>query len=158
MTPMMRAACTVGLLAACAACGGGDGGEQTSLFPADYAASYVAVRPCRPSADHDLNNVTVLADPAAAAVYRARDRPFPTGSVVLKAEYEFGDTACTGPIQQWTVMVQLAAGSAPATLDWHWQKVDASRAVLTDDEPRCIGCHTACGVAPDGYAGTCSAP
>jgi len=147
------------LLAVLAACGGDDGGPvETTLFPADYAASYVAVRPCRPSADHDLNNVTVLADPAAAAVYQARDRAFPVGSVVLKAEYDFGDTACTGPITQWTVMVQLAPGSAPATIDWHWQKVTADRDVRTDNEPRCIGCHTTCGVAPDGYAGTCSMP
>ncbi|MEO7735600.1 MAG: cytochrome P460 family protein [Kofleriaceae bacterium] len=158
MRPMMRAT-WMSCLVALAACGGGDdGGVQTTLFPAAYAASYVKVRPCRPSADHDLNNVTVLVDPDAVSAYMARDRPFPTGSVVVKAEYDFGDTDCTGPITLWTVMVQLPAGSAPSTIDWHWQKIDANRDVTTDNEPRCIGCHTTCGGPPDGYAGTCSAP
>jgi len=146
------------LLVLAAACGGGDDGGTTELFPAGYAASYTEVRDCRPSGDHDLNNVVVLADPSAVEAYQLRDRPFPVGAVLLKAEYDFGDDTCTGPIQLWTVMVRRAAGSSPATLDWRWQKVDADRKVITDDEPRCIGCHTTCGVAPDGYAGTCSIP
>jgi hypothetical protein len=140
-----------------AACGGG-GGQETKLFPADYDTTYVQVRPCRASADHDLNNVTVLVDPGARDAYVLRDRPFPVGSVVLKAEYDFGDGSCTGPLKLWTVMVKLPDGSAPAALDWHWQKVDAGRIVTTDNEPRCYGCHVSCGVPPVGYLGTCSAP
>jgi hypothetical protein len=152
MTALWR---VVAALTALAACGGSD---EAPLFPADHAASYVEVRGCRPSGDHDLNHVRVLADPAAADAYRLRDRAFPVGAVVLKAEYEFSDDTCTGPVQLWTVMVRLAAGSAPTTLDWRWQKVDADRNVVSDDEPRCYGCHTACGVAPDGYQGTCAVP
>lgn len=151
----MRAA--VLAMAALGACGG-DGGESTRLFPADYLASYVQVRPCRASADHDLNRVVVLADPAAADAYQKRDRPFPAGAVVLKEERDPADTSCTGAIKSWTVMVKLADGSSASTLDWHWQKVDADRSVVTDDEPRCYGCHTICGVPPDGYDGTCSVP
>ena len=156
----MRAAALAFVLGVVACGGGGDDGgdDTTELFPAGYAASYTQVRPCRPSGDHDLNNVTVLADPSALAAYQQRDRAFPTGAVVLKAEYDFGDDTCTGPVQLWTVMVRQPAGSSPDTLDWHWQKVGADRKVVTDDEPRCIGCHTTCGVAPDGYAGTCSIP
>ncbi|MBC7976341.1 MAG: cytochrome P460 family protein [Myxococcales bacterium] len=142
-----------------AACGGGDGDDGLeAAFPADYASSYVEVRDCRPSGDHDLNHVVILADPAAAPAYQLRDRPFPIGAVVLKAEYDFGDDTCTGPVRYWTVMVQRRAGSSPATIDWQWQKVDNQRVVVTEDEPRCIGCHTTCGVAPDGYAGTCAIP
>jgi hypothetical protein len=139
-----------------AACGGG--GEPTQLFPANYAASFVQVRPCRPSPDHDLDNVTVLADPTGADAYRLRDRPFPVGSIVLKAEHGFSDMDCTKPPVSWTVMVKLTAGSSPTTLDWHWQKVDVDRTVETDNEPRCYGCHTTCGVPPDGYEHTCSVP
>jgi hypothetical protein len=152
---------TVGaaLCALCAlcACGSGDGND-TTLFPADYASSYFQVRPCRGSPDHDLNNVRILADPIAMPAYSKRDQPFATGAVVLKEEHEFSDDTCIAPIRGWTVMVKLAAGSSPATLDWHWQKVDADRNVVTDNEPRCYGCHTSCGVPPDGYQGTCSVP
>jgi len=143
------------ILAVCA-CGGN--GTETSLFPADYSSSYVQVRGCRSSGDHDLNHVRVLADPSAADAYRMRDRPFPAGAVVLKEEYDFSDDTCTGPIQQWTVMLKLAAGASSATLDWHWQKVDVHRDVVTDNEPRCYGCHATCGVPPDGYQGTCAVP
>ena len=78
--------------------------------------------------------------------------------VVLKAEYDFGDLTCEGPIKQWTVMQKLAPESSPDTLDWSWQQVDADRVVVDEDPPRCIGCHTGCGVAPDGYDGTCAVP
>ena len=151
---MPRALLTVLAITLCA-CGGGD---QTSLFPDDYASSYVQVRDCRPSGDHDLNHIRVLADPRAVDAYQVRGQPFPTGAEVLKEEYDFSDDTCIGPIQQWTVMVRLAAGTASSTLDWHWQKVDDHRSVVTDNEPRCYACHATCGVPPDGYLGTCAVP
>jgi hypothetical protein len=128
------------------------------LFPASYASTYTEVRNCRQSGDHDLNIVRVLADPIALAAYENRDEPFPIGATVVKEEYEFGDTTCEGPIQQWTVMQKLEVGSSTATLDWSWQRVDALRVVLDADERRCISCHTACGRPPDGYDGTCTIP
>jgi len=149
----MRSVCLT-VLAVCAC--GGDGAE--AVFPADYAASYVQVRPCRSSPDHDLNHVVVFADPSAMVAYRMRDQPFPVGAVILKPEYDFSDDTCGETIKQWTVMVKLAAGSSASTLDWHWQKVDAHGHVVTDNEPRCYGCHASCGVPPDGYLGTCSVP
>jgi hypothetical protein len=137
-----------GVLAAC----GGDPAEPG--FPADYAASYGEVRDCRASADHDLNQIRVLADPAAMAAYLARDVDFPAGAIVLKEEYDFADDTCTGPIVQWTVMVRDPAGP----VGWRWQRVDADRDVVSEDEARCTTCHATCGVPPDGYLGTCAVP
>lgn len=127
-------------------------------FPADYESSYVEVRNCRASGDHDLNQIRILADPAALAPYQNRTDPFPVGAIVLKEEYEFGDATCSGPIKQWTVMRKLEPGSADDTLGWAWQRVDADRKVVEEDPPRCIGCHQACGVPPDGYDWTCALP
>jgi hypothetical protein len=132
--------------------------EVDPFFAEDYAASYVEVRNCRGSGDHDLNNIRILADPAARSPYEDRAAPFPEGAIVLKEEYDFGDPTCEGAIEQWTVMQKLAAGSSPDTLDWAWQRVDDERIVVEEDPPRCIGCHTGCGVAPDGHDGTCAVP
>jgi hypothetical protein len=142
---------------ACPGDDGDDGGVEPR-FPEDYAASYTEVRNCRGSGDHDLNNIRILVDPAALTPYQWRQEPFPVGAVVLKEEYDFGDTSCSGALTQWTVMQKLADGSAPDTLDWAWQQVDAERRVVDEDTPRCIACHQGCGVAPDGYGWTCSIP
>src|SRR5690348_5143363 len=78
-----------------------DPGPKTgivALFPADYSASYVEVRDCRKSGDHDLDFVRVLADPTALGPYEDRASPFEDGAVVLKEQYDFGDDLCTGPI------------------------------------------------------------
>lgn len=123
-------------------------------FPADYAASYLEVRDCRSSADHDLNKIRIVADPAAMPAYVART-PFPVGAIVLKEEYDFVDDSCNGAIKQWTVMVKV---DDDTNLGWSWQRVDASRAVTGEDESRCIGCHTDCGRPPDGFEGTCAVP
>ena len=123
-------------------------------FPATYATSYVEVRNCRSSSDHDLHKIRVLADPAALAPYRDRNAEFPTGAIVLKEEYDFADGNCTGQVIEWTVMEKVAASS---NLGWSWQRVDVDRDVVAEDNTRCINCHTQCGVAPDGYLGTCAA-
>jgi hypothetical protein len=132
--------------------------EPAPLFAADYADTFVEVRDCRQSGDHDLHVVRVLADPVALDAYSVRDRPFPVGAMVLKEEYEFGDIDCTGPVVEWTVMEKLEVGSDPDNLDWFWQTVDADRTVLDENMPRCAGCHMACGVPPDGHDGTCTLP
>jgi len=139
-------------LAALAACGT-DG--ATPVFPADYTATYALVRACRSSSDHDLHKIRVLADPAALAPYRDRIAEFPTGAIVLKEEYDFADGDCSGPVIEWTVMEKLPIADH---LGWSWQRVDAKRAVVSEDDARCISCHTACGEPPDGYAGTCAVP
>lgn len=143
-------------------CPGDDGNDDAAGaepdFPDDYASSYVEVRNCRPSGDHDLNNIRILASPGALEPYQGRVEPFPLDSIVLKEEYDFGDMTCTGPIKQWTVMRKLETGSSPDTLDWAWQTVDLQRRVVDEDQPACIGCHQGCGVEPDGYDWTCAMP
>ncbi|KIG14424.1 hypothetical protein DB30_06767 [Enhygromyxa salina] len=151
---LLTAALVLGLLSGCP----DEDPEIEPDFPADYEASYVEVRDCRGSGDHDLNNIRILAGPTALEPYQGRVEPFPVDAVVLKEEYDFGDFDCTGPIKQWTVMRRLPDGSAPDTLDWAWQRVDLERKVLDEDAPRCIGCHTGCGVGPEGYDGTCAMP
>jgi len=135
-----------------AACGGGGGDEP--LFDEGYRSSYVEVRNCRSSGDHDLNKVRILADPTALNAYTTRAMPFPVGSIVLKEEYDFSDGSCAGPIIEWTVMKKLDATT------WDWQRVTKDRDVaFGDEEPsRCINCHTQCGKPPDGHDGTCAIP
>jgi hypothetical protein len=149
------------LAALIAACNGDDGGDESGQepdFPADYQTKYTEVRNCRGSGDHDLNNIRILADPAALAPYQGRAEPFPAGAIVLKEEYDFGDLDCSGAIKQWTVMRRLADGTSPDTLDWAWQRVDAQRRVFDQDAMRCISCHKGCGVPEDGYEWTCAVP
>jgi hypothetical protein len=151
------------LLAAAAAfvvaCNGDD--DPGAAFPEDYAASYVEVRDCRQSGgDHEINHFKVLTDPGAAEAYNGQTDPFPVGSVVLKEEYDFGDSDCTGPIKQWSVMVKLADGEgSPDQLGWRWQRVlAADRTVAEEDVPRCFGCHSLCTPENGGYDGTCTLP
>lgn len=133
--------------------------EQTAfepLFPADYAASYVEVRDCRRSGDHDLNYVRILADQAALEPYQKRSEPFPVGAVVLKVEH--ADEAC-GDITGYTAMRREETGYAPDAGDWHWQRLDRDRVVKDDGKiERCTSCHALCGVPPDGFDWTCSIP
>jgi hypothetical protein len=143
------------------ACGGDEthGTPSASpLFPANYASTYTEVRNCRQSGDHDLNVIRVLADPAALGPYLNHNAPFPEGAVLLKEEYDFADTTCSGAITQWTVMARLATGSSPVTLDWRWQQVGDGRNVIGQDTPRCYGCHTACTGSSGGYENTCTLP
>ena len=145
----------IGATAILAACSGDDDDPGVPLFPDDYAQTYVEVRDCRSSSEHDLNKIRVVADPAALAPYQNRVDEFPVGAVVLKEEYEFSDPDCVGDIIQWTVMARLATGSSPDTLDWAWQSVDASNNVKSRDSARCITCHADC-EPPDGYFNTCT--
>lgn len=128
------------------------------FVPADYLATYVEVRSCRQSADHDLNNVRVLVDPAGLVAYRDRTESFPVGATIVKEQYDFGDTDCSGPIVEWTAMQRLEEGSAPEDLDWRWQALDADFQVIADEDLiRCAECHQGCR-PPEGYMGTCAVP
>ena len=137
----------------------GDPGDDGPLFPDDYASTYQEVRDCRRSGGaHDVNHVRVLAGPAALGPYMNRTDPFPAGAIVLKEEYDFGDSTCSGEIVQWAVMMKLEPGDNPDMLDWRWQRVSKLGDVVEDDAPRCAGCHEGCGFPPDGYDGTCTVP
>ncbi len=134
----------------------GCSGGADPAFPADYATTFTEVRDCRPSADHDLHLIRVLADPQALEPYRDRAEPFPEGAVVLKEEHDFGDVDCSQPPIGWTVMVKDS--TATDSEGWQWQRVDVNRKVTSENESRCFGCHHDCGVPPDGYLGTCAVP
>jgi hypothetical protein len=124
-----------------------------AFWSADWAKSYTQVRPCRKSIDHDLNNVAIYADKTAADSYSKRDKPFPDGSVILKAEYR--DEECK-TLTGFTAM-RREKGFDPNNADWHWQKADAAMVVSQDGKiARCSGCHKGCGVPPDGFDWTCS--
>lgn len=158
---LLLAASLSGTVAICMGCGDPDEEEPSSdgvAFPADYATSYTEVRDCRPSGDHDLNNIRVVVDSAALGPFQDRSTPFPTGSIVLKEEFEFDDIDCTGEVKQWTVMQKLEAGSAADTLDWAWQQVDRDRRVVSENSQRCVACHSACVDGAVGYDATCADP
>ncbi|HVJ16981.1 MAG TPA: cytochrome P460 family protein [Polyangiaceae bacterium] len=131
--------------------------EDSPLFSADYAASFVEVRGCRKSADHELEFIRVLADPAALGPYTNRASAFPDGAVVLKEQYDPSDDTCSGTIEQWTVMTKNQRASE--RLGWDWQRVDADRRVVEANTSSCSGCHQGCTGAPStGYDFTCTDP
>jgi len=99
-----------------------------------------------------------VASPDAREAYQGRAIPFPTGAIVLKEQYGPADTTCAGDIVDFTVMIRLATGSAPATLDWTWQHVSADREILPDDIMKCTRCHADCAAQSVGYMGTCEEP
>lgn len=129
--------------------------DPQPMFRADYTVDYVEVRNCRMSSDHDFRPVRILADPAAKPAYLDRTATFPVDSIVLKEEFEFGDNACAGPIQEWTVMRRTTGSGEEA---WDFQRVDAKRKITDEPGERCINCHTVCGRPPDGFDGTCAVP
>ncbi|MDQ3364378.1 MAG: cytochrome P460 family protein [Myxococcota bacterium] len=152
-------AATVGAALLLTGCGGGGGDDgEPPLYPVDYAETYQEVRDCRFSIEHDSVRMRVLASPDAVAAYNGRMAPFPIGSIILKEQYDGGDTSCSGPIFNVTVMQKLAVGSSPATRDWTWQNVDENQRPMTIDVERCTRCHTSCGSPPDGYDSTCTVP
>jgi hypothetical protein len=155
----MRFAVIAALSALLAACSDPDTPEEepSPSFPADYAASYVEVRGCRKSADHELEFIRVLADPSALGPYTDRTSAFPNDAIVLKEQYEPSDDTCSGPIAQWTVM--LKNQSAAERLGWDWSRVDADRRVVETNAPACFGCHQGCtGTPGPGYDFTCTDP
>jgi hypothetical protein len=128
-----------------------------AVFPVDYVDSYVEVRDCRKSADHELELVRVLADPAALGPYLDRESAFPEGAVVLKEQYDPADDTCSGAITQWTVMRKALA--ATERLGWDWQRVAPDRRVVEVNAERCVSCHASCTGAPQpGYDFTCTDP
>ena len=139
------------------ACGGDDAPADDLLVPANYAATYVEVRDCRFSTDHDSQRIRVLTDPAWADAYNARTGTLAPGTILVKEQYAMADSSCSGPIQQLTVMKRLDTGADPANLDWQWQRIQDGHDE-TEDIGRCVSCHADCGVPPVGFDGTCTMP
>ncbi|MDQ3036214.1 MAG: hypothetical protein M3Y87_27685 [Myxococcota bacterium] len=118
------------------------------VFPADYSASYLEVRDCRRSPEHELAYIRILASPDAATTYATREGSFGDGAVVVKEEYS--DASCSDALG-WTAMRR--EGGA-----WRWQEVAPDRVVMEDGAiERCVTCHARC-VAPLGFENTCAEP
>jgi hypothetical protein len=112
-----------------------------ALLPADYPARFVEVRDCRSSVEHGLSHIVVKVDATVADRYNAGPYPFDPGTLVVKEE--FADADCTTLVGI-SLMSKQAAGFDPRFGDWHWQGLDAARAVREDGPlPRCATCHTA---------------
>jgi hypothetical protein len=153
----MKLLATLALALLAAGCADAPSASPSPIFPADYADSYVEVRSCRKSADHELEQVRVLVDAEALGPYEDRAGSFPEGAIVLKEQYDASDTTCSGPITQWTVMQRN--GEASKRLGWDWQRVAANRRVIETNAPSCHGCHASCSGAPQaGYDFTCADP
>lgn len=124
------------------ACGPDDPPATEVVFPAGYEATYVEVRNCRRSPDHDLSYIRVLANAEAEPSYRTLSGTLPEGSVLVKEE--FADEACT-ELTGWTAMRKEPAGYAPEGGDWRWQRVDLDRTVVVDGAAaQCLACHQFC--------------
>ena len=141
------------------ACGGEDEPDEPSALPADYKATYTEVRDCRLSIDHDLNYIRVLAAPDALAVYNTRTGTFPVGTLIVKEQFGEDDDSCAGEPTKYTLMQKLADSEQPDDLGWKWQELDANQRVNPEANiERCTSCHANCGVAPEGFDGTCAQP
>ena len=124
------------------------------LFPPDFETAWQEARSCRFSHDHDLRTVRVFADLAAYGPYLDWTGPFPVGATLVKIEY---DDATCGTVLGFTAMQKLPAGSAPEARDWAWQRLDASKRVISSDDvpARCVDCHEYHCREPYGWDWTC---
>ena len=115
------------------------------LFPPDFLDSYILVRECRLSVEHNLTYVRVYVDSTGAQSYLNGTYPLPVGTVSVKTMAD--NEQCDGGIVEYAVMVKGSAGTAPSTNDWIWQSVNSDRSVRlsgTIFEGACISCHEDC--------------
>jgi hypothetical protein len=124
-------------------CSDSSSGDEAppAFFPANFKDSYVKVRDCRRSIEHDLAQVEVYADPTAADRYLDGEYPFAAGAIVVKVEYV--DTECT-ELSGYTAMQRAEEGEEDALEGWLWQKLDANRKSLSTDVNKCVACHSSC--------------
>src|SRR5262245_35909346 len=119
----------------------------TPIFPANYRSSFVEVRDCRFSIEHDSVSIRVLVNDIGADAYLNEDNPLPVGSIVIKEEYDAGtsgapDCSNAADLVRWRVMRKESPGFDQVDNDWAWQWVDApSRTVRFNDKTTCVGCH-----------------
>src|SRR5687768_17442138 len=112
------------------ACGGEESGDPP-LYPANYSSTYQEARNCRFSLDHDLMLTRITAAPDALDTYTSPDAPFAPGAIVIKEQYDGGDTDCTGPIYFITVMRRTESEEG---LGWEWQEIDVETGRTTADQ------------------------
>lgn len=114
----------------------------TPIFPANYRNTYIEVRNCRFSIEHDGVAIRVLTNPLAVQPYLENHNPLPVGSIVVKEEYNDSDCSDDSKLVRWRAMRKEEPGF-DAFGDWHWQWVNRNRTVRYDDKTTCIGCHLA---------------
>ena len=137
-----------------------DGGERDPrfipVFPEDFEASYIEMRDCRHSHEHELRYIRVLASPTAREPYAALtpEVPYPVGATLVKLEYD--DEGCE-TVVGYTAMRKQPEGTVPAGKDWMWQKLTVDREVTEGGAPRvCIDCHREHCAPPNGYDLSCA--
>jgi len=97
---------------------------------------------------HDSPSVRVWVSEDAEAAYRATDvgavagsagsARFPVGAMIVKEQRD-----AAGALAAFTVMVKGPSGYAPATNDWHWQRVTPEGMTTHAGQVQfCIDCHT----------------
>lgn len=143
---------------ALAGCAEVDSFQPQQVIPPDYRTTFVQVRGCRSSVEHDLVNILVRTSPAVAAIYDTGPLPFPQGTVIVKEEYS--DSRCTS-LTAYTVMKKDKPGTDTAGGDWRWYKVDHLDRIIQQGAgtKRCSGCHANnCGGSHAARDFTCALP
>jgi len=133
---------------------GCDDSEQQPRFPENFQQTYLEMRTCRHSHEHELRHIRVFASPEAQLPYRTLKvgTPFPPGATLVKLEYQLA--GCNpADLLQYTVMHKGPGGEG----DWLWQRVSVERRVEEEGTPRrCINCHTVHCSPPFGYDLSCA--
>lgn len=130
--------CAVSLLVTLWGCDQSDFSSEVVL-PSNYRETFVQVRTCRSSIDHDLAYVTIWTSPAAAASYDFGPYPFPTGSLIVKEQYV--DPTCS-KLSGFSLMQKGGPRSDPKHGDWRWLRMDSKLRVVEDGKiARCALCH-----------------
>ncbi len=116
------------------------GCPSRSIIPPDYAQTFVEVRDCRLSTEHEGYYVRVLTDAGAAPSYRGNAPSLPAGSIVIKEEFTRSD--CRGDsLVRWSAMEKERVGFDPSGTYWRWQRVLRDGTVVSEGPASCLGCH-----------------
>lgn len=159
---MARTICVLALIAApLLACAGGIS-EATQVYeveahdPLAFMQSYLEMRDCRHSHEHDLRYIRVFASASAQLPYAILNAsaPYPVDAHIVKLEYD--DADCQNVLGM-TSMRKLERGRNPSGYDWNWQKLTAAGEVLEEGAPqRCLFCHKHHCAPPWGFDLTCA--
>lgn len=110
------------------------------IFPANYAQTFIEVRDCRLSTEHEGYYIRVLTDPGAAQAYRDLAPSLPHGTVVVKEEYTRPDCR-SDALARWSAMRKQSPGFDADAGDWQWQRVARNGTIVAEGKATCVGCH-----------------
>jgi hypothetical protein len=144
-------------------CGSSEHGppEPSPLFdPREVVQDFVRIMPCRPSHEHELHYVESYADAESAEIFRdcvllggpsCTRTAFPKGALFVKYEYEYADCSAQDLVG-YTATLRLAEASSKEGHGWHWQRLSAELAVVSDGAPAvCLNCHIDHCSPPNGF-------